>query len=388
MTPRPAIKEKMSMRNILLVSTALISALFCGGSAQAQITVTLGGYTEFFAGFVDDDQPNRNHRDFELETEVVIQADGKADNGLLYGTKIELQNSGSGGTASGVVVDEASIYLSGSLGRLELGDFGGAADKMKIYGPVVGIEQIDGDYTDFTATGTGFGNQVGFGIHIPHASDSTKAMYRTARFAGFQFGASYAPEKGSESQNVVAFDNALNVGAPKNSAGYENFWEFGANYTGEFSGIGVALGATLSFADSTPTNGTALKDFTAWNVGGKVSYAGLALGGGYVDAGDFGAPAAGPLSGDQSVWHVGASYTAGPLAVGASYADAEGFKAPGIYTPDFKAYGVGMAYTLAPGLILQSDLMFLNEDVVFETAPGNSVSNDGYVWIVGTRLNF
>ena len=77
-------------------------------------------------------------------------------------------------------------------GRFELGDFDGAADTLKIYAPVVGVEQIDGDYVDFA------GGQPNFGMHIPNSSDSTKIMYLTPRFAGFQGGASYAPEFGDE----------------------------------------------------------------------------------------------------------------------------------------------------------------------------------------------
>ena len=45
--------------------------------------------------------------------------------------------------------NEASVYLSGTWGRIELGDFDGAADTLAIYAPLVGIEQIDGDAYDF-----------------------------------------------------------------------------------------------------------------------------------------------------------------------------------------------------------------------------------------------
>src|SRR5918994_3345987 len=141
------------MKKILLETTAIAAAALYAQTAQAQITVSLGGYTEFFGAYYDDDAPNRTSREFQLETEIVVRADGKADNGLLYGAKIELQNSTGGSGATGVGTDEASVYLGGTWGRLELGDFDGAADTLKIYAPVVGIEQIDGDAYDFlTAT--------------------------------------------------------------------------------------------------------------------------------------------------------------------------------------------------------------------------------------------
>ena len=85
------------MKKILLGTTAIAAAALYAQSAQAQITVSLGGYTEFFGAYYDDDAPNRTDHEFQLETEIVVRADGKADNGLLYGAKVELQNS-TGGT--------------------------------------------------------------------------------------------------------------------------------------------------------------------------------------------------------------------------------------------------------------------------------------------------
>src|SRR5918993_5473620 len=147
------------MKKILLGTTAIAAAALYAQSAQAQLTVSLGGYTEFFGAYYDDDVPGRTSREFQLETEVVVRADGKADNGLLYGAKVELQNTT---TSASVATDEASVYLSGTWGRIELGDFDGAADTLAIYAPVIGIEQIDGDAYDFLAVeqgGFSYGSQ-------------------------------------------------------------------------------------------------------------------------------------------------------------------------------------------------------------------------------------
>ena len=88
------------MRKILLATTALAAFAGFSSAANAQITVTLGGYTEFFGAIYDNNLVNGTEREFQLETEIVVKADGKADNGLLYGTKIELQNTGATRTAS------------------------------------------------------------------------------------------------------------------------------------------------------------------------------------------------------------------------------------------------------------------------------------------------
>src|SRR3954470_17493806 len=176
------------MKKILLGTTAIAAAALYAQSAQAQLTVSLGGYTEFFGAYYEDDSTNRTNREFQLETEIVVRADGKADNGLLYGAKVELQNSTpttQGSNSTGIGTDEASVYLAGTWGRLELGDFDGAADTLAIYAPLVGIEQIDGDAYDFldNTPPPGSGSRAGFRlgglpngtiVKAPDSGDSTK----------------------------------------------------------------------------------------------------------------------------------------------------------------------------------------------------------------------
>jgi hypothetical protein len=386
------------MRKILLATTALAAFAGFTSAANAQITVTLGGYTEFFGAIYDNSLINGTDREFQLETEILIRADGKADNGLLYGTKVELQNS----TGTGVSTDEASVYVAGFWGRIEMGDFDGAADTLAIYAPLVGVEGIDGDYTDFISTNnvtfagkTGtyeLGRQPwgGGGIKAPDSSDSTKIMYLTPRFAGVQAGFSYTPENGDEAQNVVGL---------KNASGYSDFLEYGINYTGEFSGVTVAASATGTSGNGKGTGtstvagvpATALKNFSAWQLGGQVGYAGFKVGGGYVDAENYNVPVR-TDSGDQHAWNAGVSYTMGPATVGLTYLEAEGFKrAPGTYADQYQAYGVSGVYTLAPGLLLQSDLMYVEEDLqrtATSTLAADKVSVDGYVWLISTRVNF
>ena len=371
------------MKKILLGTTAIAAAALYAQAAQAQITVSLGGYTEFFGAYYDDDAANRTSREFQIETEIVVRADGKADNGLLYGAKVELQHST---LASAVGTDEASVYLSGTWGRIELGDFDGAADTLAIYAPLVGIEQIDGDGYDFLSatdatSGALFGAQPFFGlVKAPDSGDATKVMYLTPRFAGIQAGVSYATQNGSEAQNVVALKSQ--------TPSYKDFWEFGANYTGTFAGFSVAAGATATTGTGESRAAIELEDFFAWQAGAQVGYAGFKFGGGYIDGDDFGADSASTAAGDATAWHLGASYTAGPFAVGLTYADAEGAKAGfTTYASDYKTYGGGVAYTIAPGLVLQGDFMYVDEDVVNLTT-GTPASNEGYVAVVSTRLNF
>jgi len=151
-----------------------------------------------------------------------------------------------------VTTDEASVYVGGFWGRLELGDFDGAADTLAIYAPLTGVDSLDGDGIDFLNvtptsgkyTGYNLGRQPWGGptaaVKAPDSSDATKIMYLTPRVAGFQGGFSYTPENGSEAQDVVMLKNLSN---------YSNFLEFGLNYTGDFSGLTVAASATGTSAN-------------------------------------------------------------------------------------------------------------------------------------------
>ncbi|WP_158047865.1 porin [Skermanella pratensis] len=374
------------MRNILLATTALAAVAGFASAANAQIKVTLGGYTEFFAATFDEDAVNNSsERDFQIETEILIRADGKADNGLLYGAKIELQNTGISGTnppnSNGITTDEASVYLGGSWGRIELGDFDGASDTLVIVAPIYGVGQIDGDYSDFIT------GQPNGGYYAFDSSDATKVMYLTPRVAGFQGGVSYTPQNGNEGQSVVTAKQITN---------YKDLVEFGVNYTGDFSGVGVALAFTGSTAAGNSNAGVqGAQDYTALYAGGQVKYAGFAFGGGYADNDKANMTTGNALTranidsfGDQSVWHVGLGYTTGPIAISGTYMENDGVR--GTNWSEYKAYGVGGVYTVAPGMLLQSDVMFIDDETRLLTAGKNSAktSNEGFVWLISTRLNF
>ena len=179
-----------ALRMALLAGAAVAAPVY---GAQAQLTVTLGGYTTFRAATYDSDTPGATSREFQNETEIHVRADGKADNGLLYGVKIEVENDGDNG---GISTDEASIYVGGSWGRIELGDHDGASDQLFIYAPVVGNGQIDEAWFDFAGPDIETDDLL-----LPtDTSDATKVTYLTPELWGLQAGVSYTPQSDDEDQ--------------------------------------------------------------------------------------------------------------------------------------------------------------------------------------------
>lgn len=358
------------MKKILLAGTAILGVAFLAQPASAEMTVKLGGYVNIGAGFFDHDYQTTadNDFDFDNEVEVHVRADGKADNGLLYGVKIELETGGTNYNADGRTfrTDEANLYIGGSWGRLELGDDDGASDALAIATPLPGIA--------FTDQGDRFGDPASAGdfLKVNDSSDSTKITYYTPTFSGFRAGVSFAPETREGDQ--VELTDGLNT--------YDNWVEGGVQYKGEFSGIGIAGSVTVSSAEGNGTHaGTAVDDFTSWQVGATFSYAGFSLGGGYVDFDDsiMSLNNANGLGLDRRVdhaWNVGATYANGPFAVGVAYAAAE------FATFDYDTWLIEADYTVAPGMTVGIAYRPYNID------PTGGGDLDGYTLILGTRVAF
>ena len=62
------------------------------------------------------------------------------------------------------------------------------------------------------------------------------------------------------------------------------------------------------------------------------------------------------------------------------------------YATSYKTYGGGVAYTIAPGLTVQADVMYVDEDLRErdDLRPGaaTTTSNEGIVAVFSTRLDF
>ncbi|MGQ9366315.1 porin [Azospirillum sp. ST 5-10] len=359
------------MNKILLGSTALLGALVLAQPASAEITVKLGGYINFTGGFFDHDYlADGNDFDFDNEVEVHVRADGKADNGLLYGVKIELETAGAAQNGDGrnFRTDEANIYVAGTWGRVELGDDDGASDQLAIAAPVAGAGFSDqSDRYGVPATAGDF-------LKTFDSSDSSKITYFTPTFAGFRAGVSYAPEA-NEGDATILTDGA--------TGGYTDWIEGGAQYKGEFSGVGVALGATIVNAQGEGSR----DDFTQWQLGANLSYAGFTLGGGWIDYDDaLTGGGATSITGNtagtlpqltaQDGWNLGVSYANGPISASVVYASVD------FEEGDYTQWLFDIGYTVAPGLIVGVSYSPYELDV------DGGPELDGHAILVGTKMSF
>ncbi|RVT98851.1 porin [Rhodovarius crocodyli] len=459
------------MRKILLGTTAVVSAAFGAAvvtpaAAQEAPTVRLGGSIQAYYGYHNStgqqNDPGTNtlspgvqggganpvaagnsiarlgKHDIVTIPAINIQVNGKLANGLTYGGVIEIGfNSMEGrqvqetrasvgrGTAA---VDEAYIFLAHPrFGQVRFGDEDGPMGGLMTSGWVTGFGTggVFGVWENFQNRQAGNRTQTAPG----GIGDSSKIVYLSPQFFGFDFGASYAPNYGVMGQtgcpnNVIsgycdrayAFRGATSVAIP--AAGPEfaarrNEYQVALRYRGSFSGVGVSAtagyigsGAALDMTDAGRQVRT-LNDLNIWQIGAQASYQGLTVGAAY-QRGDFnffwGNTVRGDRSGEQLT--VGAAYTAGPITVGANMYSAlvagstgRSFSATtGLITNSPRGMqrrwgmGLGANYRLAPGLDLIAEYVFhsirqQNVDLDSGRAgvQGRAFSN---TFIVGSRLAF
>jgi predicted porin len=336
------------------------------------VNVRLGGYLHFGAYHVNDtadkgrvDAGDRRlglrAHDFYHELEIHVLVDGKAANGMTYGLEVQIQNDGqqnAGTNGIGLDHDDAYIYMSGRVGTLRLGDTDNAANLIQVRPP--GITGLNRDgYWDENMLGGARSRFTG----INDGNDSTKIVYLSPQFMGFDFGVSFAPNAGEgESPRGFGFHGTRQSIQDEISAGIR--------WRGTVAGVGLALGAGAMNAGAPQAGGALargpLQQVTAYTFGASATAMGFTLGGEYTFGQYSGASVgrAALLTGrdDSNHWLVALAYRipAGMMGLGgvqllAQYGEAEQDVNGTVTTrlPKFKQelFSVGAAYPIAPGLV-------------------------------------
>lgn len=370
------------MKKLLLGTTGLIAATLFASNAYAQTPkVTIGGFADFQAGFVDDDLDNnqRSHG-FRNDTEVSIRVDGKSDAGLGYGAVIDLEADVTADSdGEGVNASRTYVFLDGSWGRFELGSNQGASETMRVDASSLAAATggIDGSWTYFAnATGGSFITTPS--LPLAHGSltalggettdNANKITYYSPRFSGFQLGLSYQPDGTDRGQTVTRSE--VNGGESG-----ENI-DVGLNYEGSWDEFSIAAAVTGQFGDAETA---ATEDLGAYNVGALVGYAGFHLAGSYGDWDD--SLSATGASAEGEYWTAGLGYDFGSFAASVTYLDSS-YEVAGADS-DFENLVFGADYKLAPGLTPYAEVSLYEFD-----AAGAATDNDGTVVILGTQLAF
>ena len=381
------------MKRLLLCSAA-IGAIAVSAPAHAQIDVTVGGHTKNYVGWLDQDTAaNAEERSFDMarESEVHVNAEGVADNGLVYGFHVEMEVDG--GDSAGTL-EESYLYLSGDWGRINAGSENGSAYLLQVAAPsadsnIDGIRQyiqpVNG--TVATAAGTNIrtyltAQYAAGGDGMDYDNDATafaeKLTYLSPIWNGFQFGVSYTPDTG----DAGSADAIVGFNADDAAGAFGEAYEGAVRYEGEFNNVGFALGAgyTHNELEATGAGATAnFDDLHEWNIG-------LDL-----DMGPFGAGIVwtennnGRNAGDEDQTLVlGVDYTTGPFKLGASYYTREDEAGLAAGEHEIDRYTGGVVYTAAPGLSFRGSLSHIEH----ESATAGEADVEATSLLGGIQMNF
>jgi predicted porin len=405
-----------------VIGAALIGATTA--QAQQAPTVRIGGFMSVMYNWVNDDadkagpppagvngigQASRSPHDFRNELEVHVFVNGKAANGLAYGAVIELQNDGFGGGGGGSIdTDEAYMFLSSpTLGTLRFGDEDNAASIMQVRVPTITGLGPDGDFDDNMLAASNALTSTGPSLltGINDGNDATKIIYLSPQFFGFDFGVSYAPAASGEGERAWlgrGLDTLTAVGNPtlqRDRTTPRNELAGALRYRASFQNVGISAGfgaqrsdgASATQAGFTASN----RNITAYTAGLQLTAYGFTVGGEYtwgnytgVSVGRASLPnnPNGSKRDASSHWVLGATYVMGAWSFGGFFGIATQDNGDGFQDREQTVWGLGTAYTLAPGLELFASYNQLKDDNI---RIGNQTeTRDADVVLVGARLAF
>jgi outer membrane protein OmpU len=386
----------IKMKKALLATTALVGASFMASAAMAKPEVRLGGFFNLQVGVATQDRegfgpspggvsPTNPERGYGVITdnEIIIRVSDKLDNGLSWSLKIELEANTDDAVDNGVTdastADEAVLTFSGTWGQLFMGSEDGPVDTMKTGGKRAtndaGTGGVGGDFrrwVNWTTATTRFWSNA---MDVRDSSDATKIAYITPRFAGFQAGVSFSPDREEEGR-FRSSDNRAD-------GSEQNFWELGANYDQKFDQFRVNVAGVLSLADN---ENNLREDTRAWGVGAMVGFGGLNVGAGYGSNGTKNRLSKAARNGDVTGWDVAVGYNMGAWDFGIGYFRSEAGNVNGSGEHVLQVATVGVTYDLGTGITTYIEGVWFDVD----SAANNTTSfdNEGLALITGIGVEF
>jgi hypothetical protein len=289
---------------------------------------------------------------FKQDIEVHFTGEGVLDNGLTVGARIELE----GQTQADDQIDETWAELSGGFGALRFGDTPEALGQMCFLVPsassMFGADSPIFNFSNAGVFGYGATNGTCYGID----DKSTKALYFSPNFAGFQFAVSYSPDNTEDTRNVV--DGFAT--RPDNDPGQlsENL-SIAAQYATDFNGFNIAIGGAWSHPfDVEVADGVDGEDddVQEWNAYAQVGAWGFTLGGAFrqranIDVGDD--------EEDNTVYGVGLVYGIDAYQVGIGWTHGD---YDSLGSEDHDDIVATASYALGPGVAIDGMVEYSNYD--------------------------
>jgi hypothetical protein len=443
------------MRKILLATAALmsisLSAEHAFGQAKTQLTpdpslvppapgtyvVNLGVRMNFYAGIIGNYNANSNTVPTPGDTTTTFKTgtiefgeyariypsfDAVAANGLKYGAAAEIrQNSAGSATSSASGSGSgATLFWRNAWGYIGTDQTG----TIRVGTPTnVGNLFLVGSMEGFNDGGWD-GDVPGLfnGVNVPTwpvfeeggtFNNTTKVVYLSPNFAGFDFGVNYEPNQSYSGESSFCTGGVpspscgtLIAGSPTQQPNRLNTVNAAVRYRATFGAFGVAAFGEYMNAGHvndgvTPAVGNLFQPISAGSVGAQLTFGGLAVGG-WVGGGNINLDTYGPLpqgANSSIAYIVGAQYTIGNVVMGFHWFDSWN---PGNQTSStvstlgtMNEYGfaAGGTYNLVPGVAIYASYLYGKRrqggwDFIAgaEGTGNNTVQAQGFA--LGTQFNW
>jgi outer membrane protein OmpU len=348
------------MRRILLGSTALaaVAAVLAPGTASAEegLRLTLGGrYLAAFGGLIGEDEnlsPTDTRgqlRDYVMKQDVEIHFKGETtfDNGLTVGVRVELE-----GQTSTDQIDSVYAYFDTKWGELRFGDTLESLASLCYTVPsassIFGADSPIFNFSNAGVTGYAGTNGTCYGID----SKSTKVVYFSPTFSGFNFAVSFTPDDTEDTRNTLSgAGTRFRTNTGQNS---ENI-SVAATYEREFNGFGFVIGGGGSFSmDREYPDGTTFRtdNREELNAYAQFRYAGFTVGGAYSYRDAVSEDIAAGDDIDAEVFGAGATYAWSRYAVGVGWTRGRYEHGFGLGSDQYDVYALTGSYVLGPGITI------------------------------------
>ena len=442
-------KGTFVMKKALYGTTALVAAAVAAGQADAASGLKLG-ITGFYRGaigasFGDSNQYTfggagagtdegsgmygRNSVAFRQEVRVNFTGSTTLDNGITVDVLVGLNAGGANSTSSNAParINRAYMDVSGKFGQIRFGDANSAFQSMCVGDPGnvtanFGLNSPNETFsnagrfkTDGGALSTYMPTTIsGAGTCFGLETRSTKIVYFSPTFGGFNFAVSFAPDHvrsaGGSGGNGGTFGQSNPLGT-KGSV-FHDFLSAGVNFNHDFGG-GITLSAGISGewalggkTSNTSNASNVSKKPSMYQAGFQVGFGGgWAVGASgqyvvnYLNAGYGGvrfqntAAAlvnASTASDDAYMVTVGGSYTMDAISIGLEglYDVFHTTSLPGGDAAFYYGVSLNAAYALGPGISLEGQLAWTRAS---NNGSGNNVDAqkvNGYEIDIGTAVNF
>jgi len=365
------------MRKHLLRTSALalVAANACTASA-AEWEVKVGGYMEQFVAYANSDVSGGggfDGIDSKQDSEIHFLPTITLDNGLTIGADVQLE-----GFTSSDQIDESSMFIDGSFGRVVLGSEASAGYLMFYAAPDVTFLNVNsGSTTAFIPySGTTVGADIFLGTlgttYLENVlnDNAQRFTYFSPRFGGFQLGVSYARDTLQDTNAQINTDGTTH-----------DLFDVGANYVQSFGDFNVALAGRWGTAAAPGPNPD------IWGVGLNLGYGGFTVGGSYAEQNDAGIQ-------DGRSYDAGVSYYTGPWGFSLTYfngknVDDENPTNPFGNDEKLQQYLIGVSYSLAEGVTLNAFGAYVDFEEDNGDAGGDVAAapgDDVYGYIIGTGI--